>query len=422
MKKKSLLFIFLMIHLSVLSQGIDFIESMDSWEAVVQKSKAENKPIFVDVYTEWCGPCKWMDQNVFNQSEVGENMNAAFINVKVDAEKGWGVAFKNEYGVAAYPTYLFFDPEGEVIYTAGGSKPQETFLSISNRALENWKSGLNSKSIEELLSKHAQNPDSIRSILTKLGGNDPRTSYLLDIYLDVLPPEERLTDQTIRLIQQSLDSPVAPTSKALSILLEKYHSSPIHSTNLMSPWMTLNNLIQASIDSAAINTDLMAFEDLLDFSSQMYTHEKLNQIHQLYYQGRYHAIAKNHLEFTRAFEQYMDYVFKETTSEEWEQVEYADLMLRLPLEFGVHDLNELDKENKDRALRSHLSAIRMIQQHLRGFIVFFKERLPAEFERYDKDKIDRALVQLNELYANNPIYVNSFIVTRNEDFLEKYKQ
>src|SRR5690554_554135 len=100
MKKKSLLFIFLMIHLSVLSQGIDFIESMDSWEAVVQKSKAENKPIFVDVYTEWCGPCKWMDQNVFNQSEVGENMNAAFINVKVDAEKGWGVAFKNEYGVA----------------------------------------------------------------------------------------------------------------------------------------------------------------------------------------------------------------------------------------------------------------------------------------------------------------------------------
>ncbi len=56
----------------------------------VDRSEKINKLIFVDVYTEWCGPCKMMAKDVFPLQQVGEKYNSQFINYKLDAEKGKG--------------------------------------------------------------------------------------------------------------------------------------------------------------------------------------------------------------------------------------------------------------------------------------------------------------------------------------------
>ena len=101
------------------------------------QSQIEGKPIFVDVYTDWCQHCKWMDKHVFNQVEVGELMNREFINVKVNAEKRWGVRFAKQYLVQAYPTFLFLDPKGEILLISTGSKPAERFLNEARKALKN---------------------------------------------------------------------------------------------------------------------------------------------------------------------------------------------------------------------------------------------------------------------------------------------
>ncbi|MFR4036530.1 MAG: thioredoxin domain-containing protein [Butyricimonas faecalis] len=34
---------------------------------MLTKAKTENKTIFVDVYTQWCGPCKHVSENVFHK-------------------------------------------------------------------------------------------------------------------------------------------------------------------------------------------------------------------------------------------------------------------------------------------------------------------------------------------------------------------
>ena len=60
----------------------------DKWEAIKTKAKQENKPIFVDTYASWCEPCKWMDQNTFSQTTVGDFFNKNYISWKVDVEKG----------------------------------------------------------------------------------------------------------------------------------------------------------------------------------------------------------------------------------------------------------------------------------------------------------------------------------------------
>lgn len=107
-------------------KGIDF-EYNTNWEQVKAKAKTENKHIFVDCFTTWCGPCKWMSENVFVQQEVGNYFNANFVNLKLQFDRGkndsedvksWyeeAERFNKEYKIISYPTYLIFNPDGELI-------------------------------------------------------------------------------------------------------------------------------------------------------------------------------------------------------------------------------------------------------------------------------------------------------------------
>ena len=65
------------------AQGIRFAEG--SWKELLETAKKEGKLIFVDCYTEWCQPCKQMEQQVFPSKKVGKFYNEHFIN-----EDGYG--------------------------------------------------------------------------------------------------------------------------------------------------------------------------------------------------------------------------------------------------------------------------------------------------------------------------------------------
>ena len=65
---------------SFAQDGIKF--EHDSWEAVVSKAKAENKLIFLDAYTSWCGPCKMLQKNVFPDQALGSYFNQNFLSTK----------------------------------------------------------------------------------------------------------------------------------------------------------------------------------------------------------------------------------------------------------------------------------------------------------------------------------------------------
>ena len=125
----------MLISISMLSaQGITFEKG--SWAEVVNKAKAENKYIFVDAYAEWCGPCKWMAKNVFTDAKVAEHFNSKFVNYKFDMEKGEGPEFAKTYAVAAYPTLLFFNPNGELVHKVLGAQPADQLLMQSEKAID----------------------------------------------------------------------------------------------------------------------------------------------------------------------------------------------------------------------------------------------------------------------------------------------
>ena len=89
MKKIILNLLFLAILLPVTAQesGIRFFHG--TWDEAIALAKKEKKKIFVDFYTEWCGPCLNMSLTVFVLPQVGDVYNKNFVCLKIDAERGW---------------------------------------------------------------------------------------------------------------------------------------------------------------------------------------------------------------------------------------------------------------------------------------------------------------------------------------------
>lgn len=118
----------------VANPGINF--SHQSWKEVVEKAKAENKLIFIDFYTQWCGPCLNMAQNVFTLPAIGAYYNSHFVCAKIDAENGEGVTLAKKYGIFSYPTYIFVDPTTEeAVHRSSSRQSPEQFLLTGESAL-----------------------------------------------------------------------------------------------------------------------------------------------------------------------------------------------------------------------------------------------------------------------------------------------
>ena len=99
-----------------------------NWKELLAEAKKKNKPIWVDFYATWCGPCKLMAKNTFENPKVGEFSNANYIAYKIDAEKGEGPELADKYQINAYPTIVFLDANGNHIKNSVGYKTPEQFI------------------------------------------------------------------------------------------------------------------------------------------------------------------------------------------------------------------------------------------------------------------------------------------------------
>jgi len=106
-----------------------------TFSANMDKAKTENKPVFLDFYTTWCAPCKYLDQDVFSHRSVYEVYNDNFINLKINAEKGEGPKLKDKYFVSAYPTLIFLDSQGNEIERSVGGVGITRVLEMANKTI-----------------------------------------------------------------------------------------------------------------------------------------------------------------------------------------------------------------------------------------------------------------------------------------------
>ena len=130
-------FAFLTLFLALLTFAkADINFNHGPWKEILAQAAKENKIVFVDAYTSWCGPCKWMAANTFTNTEVADYYNAHFINAKIDMEKGEGPGIAEQYHVNAYPTLLFVNANGELVHAAVGALNPEQFLELGKNLLD----------------------------------------------------------------------------------------------------------------------------------------------------------------------------------------------------------------------------------------------------------------------------------------------
>lgn len=142
MKKTLISFLLAMWCFTTLSaqesgKGISFHDNTP-WKEILHLAQKENKLIFMDCYTSWCGPCKALAKNVFTQEKVGEFFNPRFINVKYNMEKGDGKMLNEKYKkyIVGYPTLLLLNAEGDVLQQLAGFKEADELIEGIKQASE----------------------------------------------------------------------------------------------------------------------------------------------------------------------------------------------------------------------------------------------------------------------------------------------
>lgn len=202
--KKSIQILIASIALSLFSrqaeaQGVVFNDI--PWAEALSKAKQENKNVFVDVYTSWCGPCKKMAASVFTNPKVADYMNSNFVCIKIDAEKQKEhEAIKNN-PPSAYPSFYYYNNEGCLMSIQSGFHEADEFISISKKALSDnigkefedamlqWNRGNREPQfVKKLLFKYVAElrPDSLRPMMNR--------------YLQGLKPEECLLKENSDMI------------------------------------------------------------------------------------------------------------------------------------------------------------------------------------------------------------------------------
>ena len=148
-KIKYILILVILTSITSIAQEINWV----SFEEALELQKKNPKKIMMDVYTNWCGPCKMLDKNTFHNADVVKYVNENYYAVKFNAEGNDTVNFEGKtftnksynpdlanrrngvhdltryLKVSAYPTIVFFDETGKVLSPIRGyQKPQQIEL------------------------------------------------------------------------------------------------------------------------------------------------------------------------------------------------------------------------------------------------------------------------------------------------------
>ena len=116
------------------------VKSLDFNDGLA-KARSENKPIFVEFYTDWCPYCKKFQKETVNDSKVARMLAENFVYVRFNAEdsknrvkfdgKSYShVELTQAFGINSYPSLVFLDSKSQPITMLAGFVPPKQFATV----------------------------------------------------------------------------------------------------------------------------------------------------------------------------------------------------------------------------------------------------------------------------------------------------
>jgi thioredoxin-related protein len=111
------------------------------FNTALAKAKKENKPVFIDFYTDWCGWCKKMDKDTYTDPGIKKQIKEGWVAIKLNAEdeskkgtfNGKSMTYPEigqYFQVRGYPSFLFIDKEGKAVTVVPGYFPKQDFALV----------------------------------------------------------------------------------------------------------------------------------------------------------------------------------------------------------------------------------------------------------------------------------------------------
>ena len=132
--KRYLFLCLLLCGVQVFAQTTEIRFEGGTLEAAKQKAAKERKVLFIDCTAAYCGACRMMEKEVFADPEVAAFFNEHFISYKLWMDKPEGKAFNETCEIPAYPTLLFMDEKGNILWKEVGGRKKEGFMELARKA------------------------------------------------------------------------------------------------------------------------------------------------------------------------------------------------------------------------------------------------------------------------------------------------
>jgi tetratricopeptide (TPR) repeat protein len=129
-----------------------------TWDQIVDRATRENRPIFLDFYATWCGPCKLLDDSVYVVPEVINELRD-FVTFKVDVDDPAYAELKDAFHIFNMPTLVLCHPDGSEIDRFLGYRPAPEFLQI----VRDYRAGRNT--LADVEAHLAEHPDDVQFLL-----------------------------------------------------------------------------------------------------------------------------------------------------------------------------------------------------------------------------------------------------------------
>ncbi|MGV6943795.1 thioredoxin family protein [Sphingobacterium kyonggiense] len=155
-------------------------------------AKQLNKHVIIDFYTDWCVPCKRMDQEVLKNPKTAEALGDRFILAQINAEKNEGIGLAQKFQIQAYPTFIVVDKNQIEVGRLTGAQPINLFIENVNKTIDN------SRTNEQIIKRYEANersPELINDyVLLQMKKGDEENGFkIIDDYYSGLSASEKMS-------------------------------------------------------------------------------------------------------------------------------------------------------------------------------------------------------------------------------------